>query len=297
MNRSQFGILVASLRQDKGWTQSQLSTYARIDIAVVSQIERGVKKYMEPELLLKLADAFQLTTIGRREFFLASTGIEGGKMVRQPSAAIQTDTISTERALAKMVELLGKLRSPAFLQDVYSDILAVNYAAVQFFRVPPGMVENAASVPAGFNLMRLVFGKELVAKVQFLNNWDDFALSTMRFFRTASLRYRSNPYFQYLMKTFRDPAEYPLFDRYWRAATSIEQDRDGSYDQFSYDHSAYGHLSYAVITVTSVTAHGELLLNQYVPTDDTTKSIFGRVLAESGAGVIPLAPWPLKPMP
>ena len=99
------------------------------------------------------------------------------------------------------------------------------------------------------------------------------------------------------MKTFRDPAEYPLFDRYWRAATSIEQDRDGNYDHFSYDHSVFGHLSYAVITATSVTAHGELLLNQYVPTDDTTKSLFDRVLAESGAGVIPLAPWPLKPMP
>jgi hypothetical protein len=99
------------------------------------------------------------------------------------------------------------------------------------------------------------------------------------------------------MKTFRDPAEYPLFDRYWRAATSIEQDRDGNYDHFSYDHSVFGHLSYAVVTTTSVTVHGELLLNQYVPTDDTTKSLFDQVLAESGAGVIPLAPWPLKPMP
>ena len=44
MYRRQFGELVAALRQDLGWTQSQLAEYAELEDSVVSQIERGVKK-------------------------------------------------------------------------------------------------------------------------------------------------------------------------------------------------------------------------------------------------------------
>jgi hypothetical protein len=196
-----------------------------------------------------------------------------------------------------MVGLVERLRSPAFLLDVYSDILAVNYPVFEFFSVPTSMMENASSIVGGYNMIRLAFGKELAAKSHFLNNWDEFALSTMRFFRTSSLRYRATQYFGYLMKTFRSPNEFPLFDRFWRAASSIEQDRDGAYDHFTYDHDTFGHLSYVVVTTTSVTAHGELLLNQYVPTDDATKAIFDRLISQSGAGVIRLAPWPAKQMP
>ena len=72
MNRKDFGELLSTLRQDLDWTQFNLSEYANVDEAVISQIERGVKKFFEPELLFNLANALQLTTLERREFFLAS---------------------------------------------------------------------------------------------------------------------------------------------------------------------------------------------------------------------------------
>ena len=62
MNRKEFGQLLSTLRQDMGWTQFQLAEYAQVDEAVVSQMERGVKKYFEPEILFQLANALQLTT-------------------------------------------------------------------------------------------------------------------------------------------------------------------------------------------------------------------------------------------
>ena len=45
------------------------------------------------------------------------------------------------------MDLVGRLRVPAFLLDVYSDVLAANYIAFTFFQVPLEMVQNAASVP------------------------------------------------------------------------------------------------------------------------------------------------------
>ncbi|MEP6894795.1 MAG: helix-turn-helix transcriptional regulator [Chloroflexota bacterium] len=47
MNRKDFGLLLSTLRQDLNWTQFQLAEYANLDNAVISQIERGVKKYFE----------------------------------------------------------------------------------------------------------------------------------------------------------------------------------------------------------------------------------------------------------
>ena len=48
MNRNEFGKLIASLRRDMGWTQSQLARMADIDEPIISQIERGVKRHFDP---------------------------------------------------------------------------------------------------------------------------------------------------------------------------------------------------------------------------------------------------------
>jgi transcriptional regulator with XRE-family HTH domain len=297
MDRKEFGKLVAALRGDRGWTQFQLGQYAKLDAPAVSQIERGVKKILDPGSLVRLADVFQLTTLERKAFFLAATGIEARQMVRAASAVPVSDGTQEQQVLNRMVRLVESLRAPAFLLDVWSDVLAINYTAFAFFQIPLEMMANAALIPGGMNVVRLIFGKDFAARTHFLNNWDYIATSTMRFFRESSLCYRATPYFQYLMRAFRDPEEYPLFDRYWRMISALEQDREGNFDHFSYDHDTFGHLSYAVATTTSVTPQGELLMNQYTPTDDATREVFDRLAAQSGVGVILGAPWPVKQMP
>jgi len=297
MNRKEFGTLIALLREDMDWTQFQLAEYAGIDTAVVSQIER-VKKHLDSELLFQLANSFHLTTIERREFFLAASGIDEKRIIRQPSAALATDTIDPEKVLKKMVDILEQLRLPAFIMDVYSDILAANFLAISFFQVPPEMFANAASIPGGYSSVRMMFGKELAVRPKITDNWDRYAIGSMQFVRENSLRYRAKPYFQYLMKAFRNPAEYPLFDRYWKQVSSFEQDREANVDVFSYTHADYGHINYATSTTTSITQFGELFMNQYLPLDDHTRALFDKIADQTGYGVLaPLAPWPGKDMP
>ncbi|MFM8876910.1 MAG: helix-turn-helix domain-containing protein [Anaerolineae bacterium] len=295
MDRKEFGFLVSLLRQDLNLTQFQLAERTQIDIAVISQIERGVKKYFDPDLLFELANALHLTTIERREFFLAASGVNEHRIIRQPSAALATDTIDAEKVLGKMVSITEKLRLPAFIMDVYSDVLAINYIAAAFFQVSPALLEIAPQVPGGYSTVRMMFGKDLTLRTKVLDNWDHYAVGSMRFIRENSFRYRPKPYFQYLMKAFRDPEEYPLFQRYWRMVSSFEQDREANVDVFRYTHADFGPLNYATSTTISITPHGELFLNQYLPLDDHTRTLFDSLAQNAGEGVIaPLAPWPQK---
>ncbi len=292
MGHKEFGRLVAALRQELGWTQARLAGNSGLEITVISQTERGVKRILDPDLLVKLADAFELTTLERREFFFASTGIEAGQVVR--GSAVREDAAG--QSLNRMLSILEKLRLPAFLLDAYTDVLAINYTGFAFFQIPLEMMAGAAEIPGGMNAVRLVFGKEMAARSHFINNWDYYALSTMRFFRESSLCYRATPYFNYLMKAFLDAAEYPSFERYWRRVSLLEQDRDGTYERFEYDHDTFGHLSYVVATTVCLTPEGELYLNQYLPTDAPTAETFERLVTQSGTGVIRAAPWPEKRM-
>lgn len=297
MNRKHFGQLIATLRQDLGWTQSQLAEFAEVDDAVVSQIERGVKKFFEPELLFCVANALQLTTLERREFFLAASGLDQKQIVRQPSMATATDVFNARKIMDKLIELTGQVRLPAFLSDVYGDAIAANQIILSFFLIPPAILETAPYMLGGYNTIRVNFGKESVVRNHIESNWDGYALSSMRSFREHSLRYRAQPYFKHLMETFRNPVEFPLFDRYWKMVSSVEQDKEINTDYFTFQHDQFGNVKYAASLTVTITSFGELFLIQYLPLDEHTSQTFERIAKEAGQAVIRLAPWPVKDFP
>src|ERR1044071_6696453 len=297
MNRKEFGQLLATLRQDLDWTQFELSEAADVDEAVISQMERGVKKHFEPELLFQLANALQLTTLERREFLLAASGLDQKQIVRQPTAGVSTDVFNVRRVLDKMIELTGQVRLPAFLGDVYGDVIAANNIILLFFKVPPEYVEAAGQTPGGYNTARFNFGKDLIARSHIIDNWDSYALNSMRTFRECSLRYRAQPYFKYLMKIFRNRNENPLFDRYWKMVSSSEQDKEASIDYFSYQHNEFGPIKYMSSSAISITSFGELFLIEYLPLDENTGQVFEQLAQQAGQGVTTFAPWPIKVFP
>lgn len=297
MNRREFGQLLAALRQDLGWTQFQLAEFSELDIAVISQIERGVKKTFEPHILFRLANALQLTTSERREFILASTGLDESQIVRQPAMSVTTDTHNLRKMLDRLVAMTGEILLPAFLCDVYGDVLAVNSIMLAFYNIPPVMFETAASIPGGYNTVRVNFGKDMVGRTRVLDNWEQYAVNSMRTFRENSLRYRYKPYFKYLMKAFRNPAEYPFFDRFWKLVSSMEEDKAGNVDYFAYHHAEFGNLKYIASATTTSTSYGELGLYYYLPCDTHTDTIFTQLKETAGADVVRLASWPEKQMP
>ena len=294
MNRQEFGQLLATLRQDLDWTQFQLAEYSGVDEAVVSQIERGVKKYFESELLVNLANTLQLTTLERREFFLATSGVDQRQLVRQPSTGATTDTNHPTKILNHLIETLKSIQLPAFISDVYGDAIAANQAVINFYRLPVALLSAAGQLPAGYNTMRMTFNRDLIGRTHVSDNWDAYAMTTMASYRAATLRYRAKPYFKYLLKIFRDPIEYPLFDRFWKRVSSLEVDQNVDSDRFHYRHEVYGEIQYLTTRITTITAFSEVFLLTYLPLDDHTSKIFAQIYKESGNEIIHLAPWPEK---
>jgi len=217
--------------------------------------------------------------------------------VRQPSANVATDVFDATKILERMIALTAELRMPAFLGDVYSDVIAANRMMLAFYDVPTSMMETAASIPGGYSTVRLNFGRDLVGRRRVTDNWDQYALNSMRAFRENSLRYRAKPYFKYLMKAFRNPAEYPFFDRYWKLVSSTEQDKDVRVDYFSYHHNDFGLLNYIASMTITITSFGNLFLIQNLPLDEHTDDVFSQLKQKAGMGVVRFAPWPEKPMP
>ncbi len=297
MQRDDFGKIVASLREDLGLTQPQMADLAGIPFHVLSHIERGKKSNLSPEILVALADVLQLTTCERRQFFLAASGVGINEMVRPDLPHTSSDTANPEKELAKLQNVANQLQVPAFVIDPFYDFVMVNRPMLALFKVNQPLIDYLASVPRGFNSIHLTFGKGLFAQSQMDWNWDEYAFNTMRGFRENSLRYRHHPYFQYLMQCFRNPEEYPFFERFWRMAASTQEDKEANWDFLEYNGKGHGHLHYIADTTIFTTAFGDLYFIKYFPLNPNTGKVFTEIAAEYGTQMLRFASWPEKNYP
>jgi transcriptional regulator with XRE-family HTH domain len=295
MDRKSFGKLLAALRAESNWTQAELAELVDVDPAVISNIERGTKKNIEPGLLFKLANVLNLTTLERREFFLASSGLDETHIVRpEDGGAVTTDVFDAKKVLDRLNEIVGKLRIPACLMDVYCDVLSANRIMLELLQVSPEIIAQAPLIPGGYSSLRVACGDLLRTTLPV--GYEDFVLASMRTFREVSLRYRARPYFQYLMREFRNPKKYPWFERTWRKASLLDDDKAMSVDSISFRHLSYGQLTYYSTSAVTFTPYGELFLIQYLSADAQTSAVFEQLADTLGTETVHFAPWPEKKM-
>jgi transcriptional regulator with XRE-family HTH domain len=86
-----FGPIVASLRKNhfelttgRSWSQKTLADRIGVSSRLIKSIEQGAKQSVDVETLTKLADAFQLTTLERREFFALAAGVTDQQLMPNP---------------------------------------------------------------------------------------------------------------------------------------------------------------------------------------------------------------------
>ena len=293
MNKKEFGRLVSLLRTELGWTQTQLAEYAEIPITTLSNIERGVKKYLESEILFRLANALQLTSLERREFFLASCGLDQKQMVRQPGPNTPTKVFDSKKLMEEVTSMMSDMYAPAHLGDAYGDVIAINHIMQELMQITPEVLQKAGLSPAGINNMHLIYGMMEIHQA-FGDQFNNTALSSLRAFREGSLRYRTKPRYLSLMKEFRNVKKYPLFDRYWRKASVLEDDKEATLSPFELNHQLYGKLRITSSSSVILTPFGELYLSHYFPLDRRTAATFIEIADKAGAGVVILTSWPSK---
>lgn len=287
MERAAFGKLVQALwrehRDEKGrvWTQEVLAERTQLPKRTIERIENGSLAHLDADILLRLADALELTIGERREFFFAATGI-----IEQKSATYKR---SPEESLQYLIDMIRNMNVPAFVTDQYVNIIAANMITIRFFNIPMELIETAPLLPHGYNLMRVVFGTEYDFRRVVGTMWDEVARHNMQLFRAISLRVRADGYFVELLDNLM---QYREFKRFWERAHLETEDTSAENFWYQYTHPVYGLLSYVSSRSQIPTSMGLLSMHTYIPLSPATTDLFAKLSTVANQDVIRLAPWP-----
>ena len=292
MDSREFGKLLAALRKQnlnefgKTWNREELGKFIHISPHQLGRLERGTKKHLDTETLQLLADAFNLTTLERKELFFAAVGVSTDEIVNP-------DDSETRLALNKLLTTLKKIQMPAFLVDDYADIVASNMMTMNLYQASASYLEKSSDGYAAFNLLKFIYDETSGYKKAVGTAWEDMARRNINFFRRVSLRQRHKPYFKKILTELR---RIEKFDVHWyeviRGPTCI----DTVYDIFKWNHPLHGPIHLVFTEATLPTLYGNLYLFTYSPMDINTAKAFLEIAREVGGQVFQYAPWPLKPL-
>ena len=264
------------MEDGRPWSQSYLGARSGLGSVVIGKIERGERRCLDGNILVRLADALELTTGERREFLLAASGVENAQLSRSGQ--------SKWTALDVLIEMAGQLYAPTYVMDNYCDLMAVNRAVLEILaldaeglRLPDVMQE-----PIGLNMLYFVFSPPAVSHFQRLmgSYWLEYARQNILLFRTCTLRYRLEPHFRYLLRELR---RYRYFRRYWRDVLFEEKDRFTDNEVLHLNHPRWGELLFFSTTLTAISAEGEIYLCTYVPLSPNTARAFHMATQNGGA--------------
>jgi transcriptional regulator with XRE-family HTH domain len=288
MQRKLFGQLVRSLRKEHRdehgtqWTQQALALKSGVDKRMIERIEQGQMRKIDSDIVLKLADALELTTMERKEFFFAAMFLDN-RHIASPKG-------DPQEKLEILLHALRSIRLPAMIVDAYADVIAINNGALQLFDLHDDLLKYPAEEPAAYNMMRIIFARDSKYRQVLNQQWTRNALHNIRVFRGLTLRHRFHPYFKQVLSALW---KHPTFRLYWEQA-HLQDDEDSSTDSliYEYTHPQLGPIRYIANASNSLTRSGDLHWAIYIPLDERTTDVFREMIDKHGTDVVPLAPWP-----
>ncbi|HEY0605200.1 MAG TPA: helix-turn-helix transcriptional regulator [Herpetosiphonaceae bacterium] len=291
MERVIFGRLVQELRREhrdehgRVWTQEFLSHKTGLPKRTIERIEEGSLKHIDANILTCLADALELTSMERKEFFFAAMGMNSQRLT-----SFKSDHLHIFDTLAQRI---AAINLPAFVNDVFGDVVLVNMALLRLLAVPDAASKQDENPLTKDNINSSVFSPESTFRPLLGDQWVKIAHLNMQFFRGISLRYRLHSHFQQLLPEL---LRYPAFKRYWEQAPLEENDLSPDSIPYVYEHPTFGPLAYLANISVSATRMGELYTTVYLPMDHVTRQVFDGIVAQYGNQVMRCAPWPKDEM-
>ncbi|RMF42744.1 MAG: XRE family transcriptional regulator, partial [Anaerolineae bacterium] len=269
MQQKEFGLLIKAMRRETArlygekWTQTELARRANATPKIISNLERGKKAHLEPELLLGLARAFDLTTRERTAFFSCASGLRRDDIPRPGHPA--------DDFLASLLDVLRQYTLPAFIVDDYDNIIAANGIILQLFSAVQPLIEEAPDTPGGYNVMRLVFSTRSPFAQSITENRERHLLQTVYFFRFVTLERRATRFYDDMMTAFFTEPEMADFRRVY--LQSFQQEEDYFFEDGLSALNLPNHPPlrfFAPPQQTVATPYGRLHLIAYLPADLST---------------------------
>ncbi|NPA30673.1 MAG: helix-turn-helix transcriptional regulator [Chloroflexi bacterium] len=296
MDWREFGRLIRHLRFELAETEMRKITQEELDrrcgfpLGTVGRIERGDMRRLDQEHLVALADAFRLTQLERREFFLAANGVPTEKIYSYPGAP------PPEEELNLLLQGIRDLPYPAFVTDVYMDFVYAHHSALALWGITDEILEEARAYRLVPNAIYYSFHPRFRFESMFVDpgEWFHLAVGNVQLFRRATLRYRTHRYWDYLMHRMQtdDPRLWSNFRIFWLQAEMRREWDGNTRRRYRIRHPKYGPLHYLATVSEESTAYGPLYVTIYVPLDHATHQAFLRLRPDSGPVWEPIAPWP-----
>lgn len=290
-----FGKIVESLRLDLGISQTDLAKLANLEGGLVYKIESGDQRIFDINILNSLSIALGLTNLEKREFLSAVSDISDNNTNRTINK-VDLSFFDVNETIRRIANLIQILRVPAFVTDVYSDIIFSNLMVIDFLDVGEELVVGAEGLTGGYNMMRMLFHPLSTYRYLVGDDWERHALLNIRFFRRMSLRHRSTEYFSKLMEELK---QYDEFRNFYNRALSQVSDEFTSYAVYTIDSKRHGKCKYTGTEVFLMnTPCGEIYLHLYLPLDKKTEETFSKIYSywykRFGEMYMPFAPFPDK---
>lgn len=288
MPHEKFGRLLADLRQEmfdpvtgSRWSQKKLAQVAGLSPRIIATLEQGAKTKLETDMLWRIAQALRLNTLERREFFLLATAPE----------ETDFDTNELRETWKGLLALMGTLCLPALLHDDFFDVLAVNALSVAF------NVGAAQSVgitepfppPHEHNLLRMLFAPDSLQRRRLAPLWAVMARTCVQLFHCYTLRHRSSPYFQELLKELRGYREFRVF---WEEITEGGPHEIATHHPFRIHHPEAGITEWCNSIITTATSLGDLHLSIVLPCNREAFEALSAGLKAVPRQVYALKEWP-----
>ena len=115
MEHETFSKIVAALRKEQinfdngySWSQQKLADETGLTRRIVSKIDRGRQARLDGEILRTLAEALELTSLERYEFFAMSSEVADRDVMRED--------VCNEEVFSQVWTLLDALYAPTFLR-------------------------------------------------------------------------------------------------------------------------------------------------------------------------------------
>ncbi len=308
MEWGRFGHLVRELRLALRWRYGRRVRQEDLDAlcgflrtgrkGMVGRIERGEKRCLEEDVLVALADAFHLTRMERREFFLAANGVAFHHVYTG------RHHMTPEQELELLCRRLSYLHLPACILDPFADIVATNLLMVRLHDISSEILQEAIRGKIFPNLLYLTFSSRLAIyeMIRGNPNWEEILISVVQFFRRISLQFRTTRYWHFLVERLWNAPDHQVarfFRRYWTEAEHWP-DLDGNLSRhYHLTHPRWGPLNLITLVAEEITGAGPLYIVVYAPTDLNTMKILYSLAQEesrpdSSIPVMRLALWPLE---
>lgn len=283
MNRRDFGELVATLRKElsdfvgdelRQMSARMLAERAGLALGTIEAIEQGKLRNIDSEILVKLADALELTTMERKEFYLASIGLESSAF------AGEKDPFD----LDVLLQSIRYIPLPAFISDHFGDIAAANRSIIRLLSISPEYINTRisrqAEDPAALNLMSIICSPDSGYRTTLGHGWEQNIVRNMLFFRRITLRYRSTARFKAVWAALMKDR---TFRQFWKDAKYRVEAADTDLEVYSYRHAHLGRDIRYIASVSQVLAgDGERYVTTYVPANPQVAEVFAQIAQDSG---------------